>query len=219
MFCLPGTRIPEWFNHRSTGPSVSFWFRNKFPVIALCFVVGPMGKDSILFKPIVTVNGNAMEIKILTGKRFCFDFSTLTDHILIIGTRYMKFEDNLDKVLLENEWNNVMVSIGIDFESIPKEIVVKGTGIHVTKQNNNMEDIRFTDPYTLPFLKEKHRFLDIGYSHRQFMQQHTKMVLLEPRVGHGSKSLSLLPPTAFDNNVNWDSNRTWISSTSSVQGK
>ncbi|XP_057446600.1 TMV resistance protein N-like isoform X2 [Lotus japonicus] len=218
MFCLPGASIPEWFNHHSMGPSISFWFRNKFPAIALCFVVGPMGKDSILFGPIVTVNGNAIKMKLLTEKRFCFDFSALTDHILIIGTRYMIFEDNLDNVLSENEWNNVVVSIGIDFESSSKEIAVKETGIHVIKQECNIGDIRFKSPYDEPFLKEKDRLVNIGDSHRQIMQQQTSSVFLEPHVGWDRESLSSLPSSAFNDNVNWDSNSTSMSSTTAVQG-
>ncbi|KAE9587835.1 putative leucine-rich repeat domain, L domain-containing protein [Lupinus albus] len=35
-FCLPGSRIPGWFEHRRNGSSISFWFRNMFPAISLC---------------------------------------------------------------------------------------------------------------------------------------------------------------------------------------
>ncbi|XP_027358503.1 TMV resistance protein N-like isoform X2 [Abrus precatorius] len=31
QFYLPGARIPVWFGHHSKGPSISFWFHNKFP--------------------------------------------------------------------------------------------------------------------------------------------------------------------------------------------
>ncbi|TKY60166.1 TMV resistance protein N [Spatholobus suberectus] len=217
MFCLPGARIPDWFEHQSIGPSISFWFHNKFPAMALCFVIGPMGEDSILFRPIMTINGNTVEIQFLTEKRFCFDFPVLDDHILIIGTKYMNFGDNLDKAVSKTEWNHVAVSIGIDFEPTPKEMIVKRTGLHIIKPKSSMDNIQFTDPYNQPSLKEKHRLLDIGDCHKQMIQQQS-MVSLEPHVGQGRESLSSLPPQACKNNVNWDSDSTGISSTTDVQG-
>ncbi|RDX58063.1 TMV resistance protein N, partial [Mucuna pruriens] len=219
MFCLPGARIPEWFEQQSIGPLLSFWFRNKFPVMDFCFVIGPMDKDSILFRPIMTINGNTVEIQFLTEKRFCFDFPALDDHILIIGTKYIKFGDNMDKVLSKNEWNHVVVSIGIDFEPSPKEMIVKQSGLHVIKPKSSMDDIQFTDPYSQPSFKEKHRLVDIADCHRQFMQQQITLVSLKPpHVGQGTESLSLLSPQACKNNMNWDSNSTGISSTASVHG-
>lgn len=218
MFCLPGSRIPDWFEQQSIGPSLSFWFRNKFPVMDLCFVVGPMVKESILFRPIMTINGNTMEIQLLTEKRFCFDFPTLDDHVLIIGTKYMKFEDNMDEVLPKNEWNHVVVSIGIDFEPTPKEMIVKQSGLHLIKPKSSMDDIRFTNPYSQPSLNAKHRLVDIVDCHRQFKKQKISLVSLKPHVAQGRESLSLLPPQACKNNMNWDSKSSGISSTASVQG-
>ncbi|KAG4380633.1 hypothetical protein GLYMA_16G211400v4 [Glycine max] len=215
MFCLPGTRSPEWFEQQSIGPSLSFWFRNKFPVMDLCFVIGPMGKDSILFRPIMTINGNTMETQ-LTEKRCCLDFRALDYHILIIGTKYMKFGECLDKPLTKNEWNHVVVSIGI--EPTPKDVIVKQTGLHVIKPESSMDDVQFTNPYKQPSFKEKQRLVDIVDCHRQFMQQQTTLVSLKPHVRQGGESFSLLPPQACKNNMNWDSNSTGITSTSSVQG-
>ncbi|CAJ1952343.1 unnamed protein product [Sphenostylis stenocarpa] len=217
MFCLPGSRIPDWFEQQSIGPSLSFWFREKLPVMDLCFVIGPMGKDSILFRPIMTVNGNIMEIQSLTEKRFCFDFPALDYHVLIIGTQYTKFGDNLDKPLSQNEWNHVVVSIGIDFEPTPKEIIVKQTGFHVIKPESSMDDIQFTDPYFQPSFIEKQRLVDTVDCHGQFMQQQTTSVSLEPHVRQCRKSFSLIPPQACKNNMNWDSNSTATGSIASVQ--
>lgn len=218
MFCLPGSRIPEWLEQQSIGPSLSFWFRENFPVMDLCFVIGPMGKDSILFRPIMTINGNTMEIQSLTDKRFCFDFPALDYHILIIGTKYMKFGDNLDKPLSKNEWNHVVVSIALDFEPTPKEIIVKQTALHVIKPESSMDDIQFTDPCNQPSFKEKQRLVDTVDCHRQFMQHQTTLVSLEPHVRQGRNSLSLIPPHACKNNLNWDSFSTGTSSIASVQG-
>ncbi|XP_061350170.1 disease resistance protein Roq1-like [Gastrolobium bilobum] len=38
-FLLPETRIPEWFENCTNGPSISFWFCNKVPAISLCFAI------------------------------------------------------------------------------------------------------------------------------------------------------------------------------------
>ncbi|XP_057446770.1 disease resistance protein Roq1-like isoform X2 [Lotus japonicus] len=39
LFRLPGTAtVPEWFEHQSKGPSISFWFRGKLPSIALFLI-------------------------------------------------------------------------------------------------------------------------------------------------------------------------------------
>ncbi|RDX71137.1 hypothetical protein CR513_49554, partial [Mucuna pruriens] len=44
-FYLPGERIPDWFDHQRSGPSISFRFWNKFPKKVLCLVIRPMDDD------------------------------------------------------------------------------------------------------------------------------------------------------------------------------
>ncbi|RZB62066.1 TMV resistance protein N [Glycine soja] len=46
QFVFPGTRIPEWLDHQSSGHSSSFWFRNKFPPKLLCLLIAPVLGDS-----------------------------------------------------------------------------------------------------------------------------------------------------------------------------
>ncbi|GAU37592.1 hypothetical protein TSUD_365130 [Trifolium subterraneum] len=106
-FCLPGTRMPEWFEHCSNGHSISFWFRDNFPSISLC-IVGHMRK---------------------------------------IPTRHIRFEDNVDEVLSENEWNHAVVSIDMDFKSNTTGQFAAGIGLHVIKQNCSMDRIQFTSPF------------------------------------------------------------------------
>lgn len=49
-FCFPSSRtetIPKWFEHQSKQPTISFWYRNNFPSIALFFSTKWMhNKDS-----------------------------------------------------------------------------------------------------------------------------------------------------------------------------
>ncbi|KAH1206311.1 TMV resistance protein N [Glycine max] len=52
VFCLPRDRIPEWFDQQSRGPSISFWFRNKFPDMVLCLIVAPI--QDKFFRPMVS---------------------------------------------------------------------------------------------------------------------------------------------------------------------
>jgi hypothetical protein len=151
MFCLPGSRIPDWFEHCSSGESISFWFRNKFPAIALCLV-----SDSVFWTspihPIVIINGIKSElayqpVSIILGW-------VETHHTYIFDLQKITFKDNFDETLLENEWNHVEIMYKDRYNQwVPIEIEI---GIHVYKQRNRMEDIRFTDP-TRP-LKKDHMY-------------------------------------------------------------
>ncbi|KAG5102963.1 hypothetical protein JHK84_047932 [Glycine max] len=139
LFRLPGPSIPEWFEHCINGSSISFWFRNKFPVISLsCVFVGLELYAGVWFTLII--NGN----KYLSPHIFLADLSSdllcICDHIE---------ELFYDLVLSENEWNHVVCTTSW----VPQPI--KQIGIHVLKQGSNMEDIQFTNPL---LLKEKRDF-------------------------------------------------------------
>ncbi|GAU51639.1 hypothetical protein TSUD_414630 [Trifolium subterraneum] len=144
--CLPGTQMPEWFENCSKGHSISFWFRGKFPAISLC-IVGHMYKIPTKFRPIVIINGNIMKTELPTKTWFDFEFPMLTDHIFIVGERHIKFEDNVDEVLSENEWNHAVVSIDIEFKSNPIGQFAAWIGLHVIKQKCSMGRIQFTNPF------------------------------------------------------------------------
>ncbi|KAG4931053.1 hypothetical protein JHK85_048624 [Glycine max] len=139
LFRLPGPSIPEWFEHCINGSSISFWFRNKFPVISLsCVFAGLELYAGVWFTLII--NGN----KYLSPHIFLADLSSdllcICDHIE---------ELFYDLVLSENEWNHVVCTTSW----VPQPI--KQIGIHVLKQGSNMEDIQFTNPL---LLKEKRDF-------------------------------------------------------------
>ncbi|KAK2354128.1 TMV resistance protein N [Trifolium repens] len=151
-FCLPGTRMPEWFENCSKGHSISFWFRGKFPAISLC-IVGHMHKIPTKFRPIVIINGNIMKTELPTKTWFDSEFPMLTDHIFIVGERHIKFEDNVDEVLSANEWNHAVISMDIDFKWNSTGQFAAWIGLHVMKQKCIMGRIQFTNPFNhQPFL-------------------------------------------------------------------
>ncbi|XP_061342557.1 disease resistance protein Roq1-like isoform X2 [Gastrolobium bilobum] len=131
LFLLPGRTvgIPEWFEHRSRGLSISFWFRNNFPPIAICLLVDIL----VCNAPVVIINGN---------KVFEAPFLLLLpNHTYLFGLHQENI--NLDEVTLKNEWNRVKVTCG----SIRKRDDKGEIGIHVFKEKNSTEDILFINPY------------------------------------------------------------------------
>jgi len=139
MFYFPGSRIPDWFENRSSGASVSFWFRNKFPAIALCLVPVLLLGNSRIY-PQVIINGNERKQKYNDDDPFRV---VEPDHTLIFDfSKKIRFKDNLDEELLENEWNHVEIM----YQGENNDLVLVESGIHVFKQKSGIEDIRFTNP-------------------------------------------------------------------------
>ncbi|RHN40074.1 putative TIR domain, winged helix-turn-helix DNA-binding domain-containing protein [Medicago truncatula] len=137
-FRLPRVpKIPEWFDHKcSAGLSISFWFRNKFPSIVLCVV-----------SPLTLCFGHQGGVRvIINGNRFVYTYSSVIHwraqpnmyHLHLFHMQMENFNDNMDKALLENKWNHAEVYFGVS--------AFMYSGIHVLKDKNNMEDIRFTNP-------------------------------------------------------------------------
>lgn len=146
MFSLPGTKIPDWFTHSTSGESISFWFRRKFPVISLCLVIGQLGDQhmTVKFSPRVFINGNKQSL----GIQKVYEFKIATDHILLYDVRLLKLEDNGDVELSENMWKHVLLSYVDHINNTGKSIklVARYSGIHVFGQTSDMEDIQFTNP-------------------------------------------------------------------------
>ncbi|KAF7813410.1 Rj2 protein [Senna tora] len=153
IFSLPQATIPEWFDHRTEGGSISFWFRNKFPVLVVCVVIGLTNEDffCIKFDPHVIINGNNR----FCARGFVHTFRVVADHIFVFDLRSIEFSDKVEDASLEKEWNRVEICYGDPFDStkewvpnmVSMEEVGKESGIYVLKEINKMEDIRFTNPY------------------------------------------------------------------------
>ncbi|KAL2321181.1 hypothetical protein Fmac_030150 [Flemingia macrophylla] len=150
LFSFSGARFPEWFDHHSHGPSNAFWFRNKFPAICLCIAIGPTHiKYNEIAGPIMTING----IECLSDRKGFPHFFLDADHTYLFDLQKVYFRDNLEKYVVENEWNHVEITYSASqrFEKekhvgIPASIQ---SGIYVFKQRSSMVDIQFssTHPY------------------------------------------------------------------------
>eukprot|EP00256_Glycine_max_P046664 XP_006599693.1 TMV resistance protein N isoform X1 [Glycine max] len=146
QFVFPGTRIPEWLDHQSSGHSSSFWFRNKFPPKLLCLLIAPVLGDSGYFfvKPNVSINGKFLKY---FGSEEIKSMLKL-DHTYIFDLQDFCFNDNnwFEEVAREKEWNHVEVRYQSVLEL--ESSLIKGSGIHIFREEGSMEeDIRFDDPY------------------------------------------------------------------------
>ncbi|KAK7360086.1 hypothetical protein VNO77_02062 [Canavalia gladiata] len=220
VFILPETEIPEWFEHRSRGTPISFWFRNKLPALVLYFGMAS-NYPFEAYKPTLLVNGREFLLysRMFIRKR---DRSILVmDLRMHLGNGY--------HIYLENEWNRAEVRYQVydHTQTATSEIgiqvipTLREFGIHVLKQEYSMEDIRFTDPYekrkleddlnsSVPennqFLK-KQKFVDMEICKTQFEMQRQRMGLLWRMwnwVRNCFPFLPALPMHSLDDNVNED---------------
>ncbi|KAL2334993.1 hypothetical protein Fmac_016206 [Flemingia macrophylla] len=146
-FCLPGTKIPEWFEHCASGSLIYFWFRNKFPSISVCAVVDEP-TNYLDVSPEFTFNGGTK-----SSRRF--HFGKEADYLFIYDRMQKPLDMNKfiseykwygDTSAIEyyekfkNKWHLVVCTI------YPPEVFVKQIGIHIFEQGINMEDIQFINP-------------------------------------------------------------------------
>ncbi|KAG4939271.1 hypothetical protein JHK86_045412 [Glycine max] len=118
--------IPEWFECQSRGPSIFFWFRNKFPAITVCIVTSGLKEYSNYLVLNVIINK-----KHKNRHRRLYGNGSNVRHSTTVFR--LQMEDNLDEELSKSEWNLA-------------EIVCEDSwatyGIHVLKEKSSMEDIR-----------------------------------------------------------------------------
>ncbi|KAI4353218.1 hypothetical protein L6164_002184 [Bauhinia variegata] len=142
-FILPGTRIPKWFDHYGKGESLSFWFRNKFPDIAL-FVVGGPNKmfSKIMFECNISVNGNVLD--------YWFQSYPILEmkHTFLYDLRCQLHLDEQGMVYPEDEWNHAEISYIFKTYEVGRreKPLVQQTGIYIFDRARNQRDILFTNP-------------------------------------------------------------------------
>ncbi|KEH16186.1 resistance protein, putative [Medicago truncatula] len=151
-FSLAGSaRIPEWFDQQSKGPSISFWFRDRFPSIAL-FVASKSMDNKHLNSDFPSLTAYLRTNIYKYDIEFDIDSINLNlviqpDHTYLYDLRLqeMKLESVLGEALLIAEW--IHAEITFKCEGCIEEALVIESGIHVFKLKSSMEDIRFTNPY------------------------------------------------------------------------
>ncbi|KAF7809128.1 TMV resistance protein N-like [Senna tora] len=147
-FCLPGLRIPKWFDHSSRGPTLSFWFRNKFPSMALC-VVGVLDKSGRFptSRFNMLINGiQQFHFHLRADKMF------QAEHINLLDLQLKFYKGEIGKIYVEDGWNHVELSYRQpckgDFPQTCtlKKGSIKWMGVYVYKQKTSMNNIRFSNP-------------------------------------------------------------------------
>ncbi|QCD92501.1 hypothetical protein DEO72_LG5g567 [Vigna unguiculata] len=141
-FIFPGGSIPSWFDKQSRGPSITFWFRNKFPAKVLCLLIAPIldGSNVQLLRPVVLINGKV--------QRYFFYHTNVTmvesDYIQLFYLGVTPSRYDLIEMPLK-EWKHVEVT----YEGLFDTSLIKAMGIHAVKdESRSMEDIRYDYPYT-----------------------------------------------------------------------
>ncbi|KEH24923.1 disease resistance protein (TIR-NBS-LRR class) [Medicago truncatula] len=149
-FSLAGSaRVPEWFDHQSEGPSISFWFRGRFPSIAL--FVASLSTDNR--HPNSDFLSLTAHLRTYTdGIEFDINSVDLNlviqpDHTYLYDLRQqvMELESDLEKTDLIDEW--IHAEITFKCEGGREEELFIESGVHVFKLKTSMEDIRFTNPH------------------------------------------------------------------------
>ncbi|KAJ7960444.1 Disease resistance-like protein [Quillaja saponaria] len=128
---VPGTEIPEWLDHCSQGASMSFWVRNKFPVIAVCMVCAEFN-HYIQFQLCLLINS----IQVYVHQSYV---SLYQDHVNLFDLRTLMSSQQwleLNTYLQHGQWNLVQISLAIG--------AVKWCGVHVYKKESNIKNVAFT---------------------------------------------------------------------------
>ncbi|XP_054813000.1 disease resistance protein RPV1-like [Prosopis cineraria] len=125
--CMREESIPEWFHKRTKGQDVSFCFRNNFPTL---YGGALQNSDYNRLHPLsISIN----------GCHFCKAYysSLKLGNTVVYGLQLASFDEKeMKRAFREGEWNYVKIRV----------YDAKESGIYVTGQQYNKEDIRFTDP-------------------------------------------------------------------------
>jgi hypothetical protein len=147
----PGSTIPSWFHQHTCEQSQSFWFRNKFPEMALC-LVGVLGRCSskgssveYIFNLIIDRNQRSNHIFYVRW----FENSLLdTNHILLLDVQLKVSFDMIGRLQFEDGWHHaelLLMKNGREY--------MKWWRVYAREQMMNMADILLINP-EVPIGKE-----------------------------------------------------------------
>ncbi|KAL1319056.1 disease resistance protein RPS4B [Arachis hypogaea] len=140
---VPGRRVPEWFDFCAKGEYLTFWARQKFPVLIFCFVIEVEGATEDTLNCEVQFSINGEDIYEMEMPQ-CFS-KMVTDHVWIYDLRTHPTIQwhSLDSYLVD-DWNQLEISC--EKISGSSNMSVSWCGVHICKEEVNMENILFTDP-------------------------------------------------------------------------
>ncbi|CAJ1959021.1 unnamed protein product [Sphenostylis stenocarpa] len=149
---LPGSTIPEWFDHYGSERSIIFWGRGRFPRICVCFSVGVLGHalHRLQARLSIIINGYRRMLS-----QCCYNWSIETDHVWLFDLTALVRHEDLTGTFVKSDWNRVEIEIErngcILGEHGPTGIMafVKCYGVHIYRHESKMEDISFSQPKNL----------------------------------------------------------------------
>nr|WIL60024.1 nodulation protein [Melilotus officinalis] len=120
--------IPDWFEHKSRGQTISFWFRKEIPSITSILLIPKTHKK---IKTYFFVNGYHCSLhpayyNAYSETTYLFDLK-LKERIKCLcpaescKTFHRKFMCELDEALLKNEWIQVEINLSDDFCYVPSD--------------------------------------------------------------------------------------------------
>jgi len=140
---VPGTSIPEWFDHITKGEYMTFWVRKQFPAIILCFALAVESEMKKSFNCEIRFYINSDEVYELEIPR-CFS-EMVTDHVWLYDLRtHPSIRLNDLESYLVDDWNQIEISC--DKIIGPSNVTISWCGVHICREEANMEDILFKDP-------------------------------------------------------------------------
>ncbi|XP_027331302.1 TMV resistance protein N-like isoform X1 [Abrus precatorius] len=142
---MPESQFPNWFDHQYEGGIVSFWARGQFPIVALAFLF----KDMPL-PPRILVNHSIRIHLYINGREVVklswSGYGLEGDHVFLCDVRSGVGAEEwpIRDMLHASDWNHVEFKC-----DSPAGLIVSYCGVHVYKQETNMQDIQFTRPNPL----------------------------------------------------------------------
>ncbi|XP_027189873.1 TMV resistance protein N-like isoform X2 [Cicer arietinum] len=200
--------IPKWFEHQSKG-GISFWFRNRIPSIAIFFSTKKeyecISNYSIRLDVRLFVNDYEwiQPLPYLPpSSSFWTDGKILVNHTNVLELKllkrinYVRFHyqieekrkliSKLNEAFIKNEWIQMKLELRVSgYLDVYEWISLTKFGIHVLKEKNNMEDIKFSNPNRKrkldeylntslsllhPLLK-KHKFVEMEVFEKELIEQ------------------------------------------------
>lgn len=133
---VPGRGIPDWFDHRVKGGSLSFWFSENFPVISICSVFGGQEELWLDFQLNLFINGRRVYVYRNNYTVKLEHFTWLHDLRTEMSLKQWRDLDTYT----HHDWNHGELTFELS------KGTVNWCGVHAYKQETDMKNIVFTNP-------------------------------------------------------------------------